>query len=375
MIATGTEAKHVINTPADGQPGPAITSELHHSTEALAQEWDALAQELGATPFAFPGWFDAWLAAFAVPDPLIVAVRRGPALAGVMALADEGSTRSSLTNWHSPRFEPLAADAGAAAALARAAIQARRLSLSFVEAESETMTAIVNAATDAGYAVHSRDAEESPEVAIDGSWDEYLPTISKNMRREFKRRQKRLAAVGEFTFEVHDGSGSLETYVDEAFAVEAASWKGTSGTAVAVDAAMLDFYKRVAAWAAPRGWLRICLMRLDGKPIASDFALEADGVFYSMKGGYDPAYAKYSPGRIMDGLEIQRAHEIGLRRFEFGGDAEHHKLQWRPQFRQLAHVALFAPTPTGRVDRLITVHGRGVARALWHRARSLLLRR
>ena len=349
-----------------------LTTELHRSSGAIAEAWEGLAKRLGATPFAFPGWFDAWLAAFPVPHATIVAVSRGTTLVGVMPLAEHRGTRTSLTNWHSPRFEPLAADPGAAAALTHAALSTRRLSLSCVERDSETTAAIIQAAKDARYTVHSRDAEESPEVAIVGSWEEYLPTISKNMRREFTRRQKRLEAVGALSFEVHDGSENLEAHAREAFAVEAASWKGTSGTAVALDAAMLDFYLRIAAWAASRGWLRICLMRLDGKPIASDFALEANGVFYSMKGGYDPAYAEYSPGRVMDGLEIRRAHQIGLHRFEFGGDAEHHKLQWRPRFRQLAHVTAFAPSAAGRLDRLITVQGLGKARALRQRARELL---
>ena len=112
-------------------------------------------------------------------------------------------------------------------------------------------------------------------------------------------------------------------------------------------------------------------MRLDGTPIASDFAIEADGIFYSMKGGYDPAYAEYSPGRLMDGLEIQRAHELGLRRFEFGGDPEHHKLQWRPELRQLVHLSAFAPTPSGTLDRFVSVHGRDAAVRGRDAARSL----
>ncbi|MGI9658216.1 MAG: GNAT family N-acetyltransferase, partial [Gaiellaceae bacterium] len=291
-----------------------------------------------------------------------------------LPLAAEGRTRVSLTNWHSPRFEPLAADAEAAEALARAALQTRRLSLSFVELSSNTMSTFASAAEEAGFIVGLRDAEASPEVEIGGTWEEYLPTISKNMRREFKRRHKRLNEAGEFRFEVYDGSADLEATVDEAFAVEAASWKGSTGTAVALDRGTLDFYLRIAAWAAPRDWLRICLMRLDGAAIASDFALEVDGIFYSLKGGYDPAYAEYSPGRLMDGLEIQRAHELGLRRFEFGGDPEHHKLQWRPALRQLTNLEAFAPTLAGRADRLVRVQGRGAAKALRRQTRALLRR-
>lgn len=347
------------------------TSDVGPFTDAIVDEWDALADRLGATPFSRPGWFDAWLTAFAPDSPTLATAHRNGELVGVMPLARRNNALSSLTNWHTPRFEPLAVDADAARSLASAALRARRLSLSFVEAEAETTAAIVAEAAERGYVVHRRAAEASPEVEVTGSWDDYLPTISKNMRREFRRRQKRLAEAGTFAFEVHESADDLAQLVEEAFAVEAASWKGQSGTAVIADPVTLDFYQRVASWAGARGWLRICLMRLDGRPIASDFALESERIFYSLKGGYDPGYAEYSPGRLMDGLEIQRAHELGLRRFEFGGDPEHHKLQWRPRFRQLEYLDAFAPTLGGRLERLVVVEGGEAARRLRASARKL----
>jgi CelD/BcsL family acetyltransferase involved in cellulose biosynthesis len=305
---------------------------------------------------------------------MIVIARRASDMVGVIALENGKRQHHSMTNWHTPRFEPLSLDLPAAKALASTALRAGRLSLSFVETESDALEAVIGEARRAGYRVRLRDADESPEVAISGPWDDYFPTISKNMRREFKRRQKRLSAIGEMQFETQDGSSNVDACVREAFAVEAASWKGAAGTAVATEGETMAFYLAVARWAAERGWLRVCFLRLDGRAIASDFALEANGVFYSMKGGYDPAYSEYSPGRLMDGLEIQRAHELGLRRFEFGGDAEHHKLQWRPQFRQLVNVDAFSPTLSGRLQGLVAVEGRAAARSVRDGARRVMRR-
>ena len=223
-----------------------LTSELHDSTAAIAGEWDALADHVGATPFARPGWIEAWLDAFAVARPAIVTVRRGSTLAGVLPLGEHRGARASLTNLYTPRFELLALDAGALEALSAAALDTRRLTLSFMDNGSDATDAFMRTARAAGYAVSIREAEASPEVPISGAWEDYLPTISKNMRREFRRRQKRLEEAGEFTFEVSDGRDDLEARVREAFDVEAASWKGASGTAVAVDADTLAFYLGVA---------------------------------------------------------------------------------------------------------------------------------
>lgn len=334
------------------------TTETHGSISTIAEEWDALASELNATPFARPGWFEAWSNTFGSDQLEIICVRRDGRLVGVLPLHENKGHRKSLTNFHSPRFEPLATDAAAASTVAAAALGSRRLSLSFVESDSPAMAEIARAALGAGYSVDWRAAEQSPEVAVTGTWEQYLTTISKNMRREFKRRNKRLAKLGEVEFETHVCPDDIEARVREAFAVEATSWKGDAGTAVAVAGDQLDFYVDVARWAARRGWTRICLLRVDGRAIASDFALELNGIFYSLKGGYDPEFAEYSPGRLMDGLEIQRAHELGLSRFEFGGDAEHHKMQWRPQFRPLIRFDAFAPTLTGRAEQALVQHGR-----------------
>ena len=37
---------------------------------------------------------------------------------------------------------------------------------------------------------------------------------------------------------------------------------------------LTTFYRRVAAWAAERDWLRLAFLRLDGRPLAFDLALE-----------------------------------------------------------------------------------------------------
>jgi CelD/BcsL family acetyltransferase involved in cellulose biosynthesis len=50
--------------------------EAHASLEAVAGEWQRLADATGAAPFLRPGWFAAWWGAFGTGRPEILALRR-----------------------------------------------------------------------------------------------------------------------------------------------------------------------------------------------------------------------------------------------------------------------------------------------------------
>ena len=47
---------------------------------------------------------------------------------------------------------------------------------------------------------------------------------------------------------------------------------------------MPEFFRGLTARASARGWLRLWLMRLDGRPVASEFQLEADGRVHASQG-------------------------------------------------------------------------------------------
>jgi CelD/BcsL family acetyltransferase involved in cellulose biosynthesis len=63
----------------------------------------------------------------------------------------------------------------------------------------------------------------------------------------------------------------------------------------------------VAEWAAGQGWLRLWFLRLDGTPIAFAYGLEHDGVYFSLKVGFDPGYARFGPGIVLMQDRIRHA--------------------------------------------------------------------
>jgi CelD/BcsL family acetyltransferase involved in cellulose biosynthesis len=207
-------------------------------------------------------------------------------------------------------------------------------------------------------------------VAIAGDWAAYERGLSANVRKDVRRRRRRLEELGEVAVEVADGQERLEELLDEGFRVEAAGWKGEEGSAILSDERTRRFYTDVARWAAGRGWLRLSFLRLDGRAVAFEYSLEQGGVFSCVKGGYDGAYARFSPGRVISHALLERAFARGLTRFDLLGADEAYKRAWTGTTRDLQLLQAFAPSLPGAAQWAAASYGRPAV----ERARQVLRR-
>jgi CelD/BcsL family acetyltransferase involved in cellulose biosynthesis len=169
----------------------------------------------------------------------------------------------------------------------------------------------------------------------------------------------------------------LDAALEEGYRLEASGWKGRSGTAIVSRPETRRFYTEIARWAAEHGWLRLAYLRVGSKPIAFQFDLEAGGVIYHLKPGYDESYGRFRPGKILVEHVLRSAFERGLRRYEFLGAADPHKLEWAPAVHERLVFQAFAPTVGGRAELAAFRFGRPAAArglAAARRARPLLSR-
>jgi CelD/BcsL family acetyltransferase involved in cellulose biosynthesis len=336
--------------------------------EALAEEWDALADRAGGEPFSRPGWFAAHQRAFGTGALAVLAIRRDGALAAVAPLQRARWRLSSPTSWHTPFYTPLADSPQALSALADAMVAAARprLEISFIVDGTPELEALRAAAAAARCRTRTYVLEQCPYVAVDRSLDAYEQRLASKRRANLRRLWRRLEDRGHVEVTVHDGTDHLERLLDEGFAVEASGWKGATGTGTAIVAepATERFYREIAAWAAPRGWLRLAFLRLDSRALAFDFALEAGGVQYLLKTGYLAEERSAAPGVLLRREMLARTFEAGLRRYEFLGDHVDWKREWTDDTHPAVQFAAFNSTPAGRLGWLAWAYARPAARRL-----------
>jgi CelD/BcsL family acetyltransferase involved in cellulose biosynthesis len=332
----------------------------------LAEEWDALADRTGSAPWTRPDWVDAWWRAFGTGELEILTARTGETLTGVLPVARRSGRAAAAANWHSPEAPAVAADAEAAAELGRQLFREAR-SVTLSPAPDAEADALRTAALAAGYSVVERAGERSPYVELSGSFEDYLATLDRHHVKETLRRRRRLEELGTVEFSVEDGRDRLDELLAEGWPVEASGWKRESGTAIDSRPDTLGFYTEIARWAAARGILRLAFLRLEGRAIAFELALEEKGVYAILKGGFDIELRKYGPGGLITYDELARAFELGLARYEFLGTDEAYKTVWTPAVHERRVLQAFARTPAGMLERAAYVHARPLAKRLLRR--------
>jgi CelD/BcsL family acetyltransferase involved in cellulose biosynthesis len=314
----------------------------------IVSRWEALAESLQAGPFMRPGWFAAWAEAFGGDGSVLEVLGDSP-LRALVPLIRTSNSPTCPVNEHSPEFALLADGEAGGIELVRHLLAEKPTSLELFKVPSETRDAVEAAAGRAGYRVVASIMQRSPYLELSGPWEDYEKSLSANFRQSLRRKKRRLEDEGSVSIETQDGRDDLDAALDEGFSVESSQWKAEEGTAIASDARVQSFYTAVARWAAERDWLRLVFLRLDGAPVAFRFDLVADGGYYHLKGGYDPAYARFSPGLILQHETVREAFDQGLARYEFLGADEPYKLKWTSTCRDRVAVRCFAPTVAGRL--------------------------
>lgn len=192
--------------------------------------------------------------------------------------------------------------------------------LTKVPSTSATPEALRRAYRGRGW-VFIRPDDSDRRLSINDSWVTPEQHMSASQRKNYRRRRRIAEQMGNVSFEVHVPAPScVDALLTEAFAVEARSWKGRAGTALANDTMKKRFFERYALLAAKQGILRVFFLRINDRAAAMDIAIEHGGRLWLLKHGYDEHFKKCSPG-FLETVELLRyAAQHRLSSTEFLGD-------------------------------------------------------
>ncbi|MGK2927246.1 MAG: GNAT family N-acetyltransferase, partial [Lysobacterales bacterium] len=185
------------------------------------------------------------------------------------------------------------------------------------------------------------------------SWSDMELTLSRHFRANMRRRWRRLSEMGAVSTDLCDGSdhAALEARLDEGLQLEAEGWKGRGGTAICQASDTLGFYTALARQAEREGRLRLWFLRLNGKAIAFQYALQDGARYLLLKPTYDEAHGAVGPGHLLMEKVLQDCIARGLLEFDFLGPDMSWKRDWANKCLPHDWLYLFRG-PRGRL-----VHG------------------
>jgi CelD/BcsL family acetyltransferase involved in cellulose biosynthesis len=210
-----------------------------------------------------------------------------------------------------------------------------------VRADSPLVGAIKQAFQGRGL-VHVSATSPCPYIDLDASWREPEKHFNSGRRSDFRRARRHADQLGAVTFEVRSPAPhEVSALLDEALAVEAQSWKGAAGSALARDPLRAGFFRRYAAAASARGILRLLFMRINGAAVGMQFAIESDRRFWLFKIGYDERVARCCPGTLLMLHAVKYAAEQGLDSVEFLGSVDPWTSTWTKTLRECQKVQAY----------------------------------
>ena len=291
-------------------------------------------------------WLTAWHSVFREeyePCPVVVGDPGSPDAMAPLVRPNQGhDARLELAarNMYEP-MDLVFRDDQALECLAERMVALRQpLLFSRVPEDSPTIPALTSAARrrslvkvlpSVGWPAVELDHLESPEHVL-----------NPGRRSDLRRARRRAERLGDVTFDfVTPEPGDVEPYLDLAYAVEHASWKGRNGTALSSDAQRGTFFRRYCRAATKEGALRIGFARIDGRAVAMQIASVIRRRLWLFKIGYDEEFAACSPGQLLMLAAIGAARDEGLASVELLGRDEPWTRMWATHVRPCTSVGVY----------------------------------
>ncbi len=330
---------------------------------ALEGGWNDFVEKMGnASPFVSHAWVASWWHHFGDGMNLYIVVAwRGNQIVGIAPLMSSRERRygiplrriGCLYNSQVQRLDFLVMDADRREFFQQLWRQLQKLRWDILElcqfsGSSEALLEIEMIASRQGVSFNHWMQGDSPFLSIEGSWTDYLSTLSSSRRYDTRRKLRRLSEKGTVNLETISSLKEIDAALDDGFRIEAMAWKGESGTAIQSDSQLRSFYSELAKRMAATGDLRLYFLCAAGQRIAFQFCLHGKSRIYLLKPGYNPSYSRYSPSQLLTWLVLQQAFESGMTEYDFLGDSDEWKLQWTSTSRPHCWFYLSSGTFRGR---------------------------
>jgi CelD/BcsL family acetyltransferase involved in cellulose biosynthesis len=163
----------------------------------------------------------------------------------------------------------------------------------------------------------------SPVAIFGAGWDRFLGSRSSNLRAQVRARERRLRAAHDVEFRLVSDAATLAADLATLFRLHRLRWPASP-----FFADLEAFHREFAAVALERGWLRLWLLELDGRPAAAWLGYRFAGVESYYQAGRDPAFERESVGFVLLAQTLRAAAEDGVDEYRFLRGAEPFKFRF-----------------------------------------------
>ena len=226
------------------------------------------------------------------------------------------------------------------------------LLLSHLPARSSETDGMVKQLELSGWQAKRKLIESCPYITLRGhTWESYLDSLGANHRYNFMRRMKNLQKVGVVEFDAVEKEDQRRDGLQAFMALHSVAWEHRGGSQAMQTTRERVFHEAFSRIALERGWLRLFLLRVNGRPVGALYGFKRGSRFYFYQSGFDPGWRKHSVGLVTMGLAIKQALAEGVEEYDLLHGTEAYKFHWAKEARDLSRVHLFPPSWRGWLYR------------------------
>jgi CelD/BcsL family acetyltransferase involved in cellulose biosynthesis len=234
------------------------------------------------------------------------------------------------------------------------------LSLSDIPSDSRFLARFLTALRHAGKHYAVADGSFCPCVVLPATFEEYLGGLSSHARQAYRRKLRRLHAMGAVTHDVLKEPGEVEAGLAGFQEMYERRWRRSQGSH--------ELFELVASYLAKpeRVWrVELDFLRIDGRAVAGLVHLVRDRVVNQYLMAVDRSFKPtLSIGSLLCGMSIERAIQAKAVEYDFLKSAEDYKMQFMSGGRRGLNL-----TVHNRTARGLAAYG---IRAAQHGAKMLL---
>lgn len=309
--------------------------ETMEGLEKIRGEWDGLLETCsGATPFQHPEWLIALWRHLGEGHLIALAMRAAGRLCGIAPLYEnKGEVRfigNGISDYLGLILDRSVELVGTKAVLEHMASREGWSTLRLEELRPSS--ALLSVSPPAGLKAEHLPGEVCLRATLPETVGAFSYTSGMPGGGRSKRTRRRFAARGRgLHIETAVGQDEVNSFLGTLFFLHAKKWESAGVEGVLQGPERMAFHEEAAAGFMKKNMLRLYRLVLDGRPLAALYGFAFRSTFYAYVMGYDPDFARMSPGRRMLISAAQDCIEKGIANLDFLRGAEKYKYRWSPE--------------------------------------------
>ncbi len=184
-----------------------------------------------------------------------------------------------------------------------------------------------------------------PTLRLDQPWDAFLKSRGPRLRKNLRASLRKLESAGAVRLEVCATVAEVERGFGVMLQLHQRSWKRRKRVGLSLSPQFRSFFRGFLMAMAQRDGARVLVLHCNEQPVAATVAFLHLDTYFSTEIVHDAAWARYSPGTLLEALELERLMTAGgLRHYDFLGRFLSNKQRWTDDSRVTSRLYLFRRT-------------------------------